>query len=375
MKKKVVLIANSLWNINNYRSNLIHALKNAGYDVAIFAPRDRAQGNPASDFFHIPVSPTSMNPIGEILLVVRLLKLLYRKKPDIVLNFTIKPVIYGTISARILGIPVVNNITGLGAMFLKGAASRSIGFLLYNIVMRITTVAFFQNPDDFRLFERLGLLRRTKADLLPGSGVDLMRFSPCTEKPQKNAGSIFLFVGRLLREKGIEDYIDAARCVKARCNHIQFHAIGPFGSTSNEPAIRSKIMQATEDGTIKYLGKAEDVRPHISKADCVVLPSFYREGTPRSLLEAASMGKPIITTDMPGCREVVEEGKNGYLCKVRDSQNLAGKMIQFMELPTRERLQMGRYSRHRMEKQFDERIVIKKYQYAIKDILKGTRSQ
>jgi len=369
MKKRVVLIANSIWNIVNYRVNMIRSLENAGYNVVVFAPKDKDLRHLNTAFFHIPVNAKSMNPIADILLIVRLVILLRQMKPDVVLNFTIKPVIYGTISARILGIPCVNNITGLGILFLRGVSSRMLGFMLYHIVMRITNIAFFQNPDDFRLFNRLGLLRMVGVDILPGSGVDLEKFTPVEETKKSNADVVFLFVGRLLLEKGIEDYIDAARMVRETWKHVRFQVIGPFDPTGNESALRSKIMLAIQDETILYSGMVEDVRPYIAKADCVVLPSYYREGTPRSLLEAAAMEKPIITTDMPGCREVVERGKNGYLCRIKDPEDLARKMIQFIGLPASERSRMGRYGRRKMERQFDESIVIGRYLSAIKDIL------
>ena len=368
MSTRVVLIANSIWNIVNFRDNLIRSLKEADCDVLVFAPQDKHLRSLNAEFFHIPVYAKSMNPIADLLLIVRLVILLHKTKPDAVLNFTIKPVIYGTIAARIFGIPCVNNITGLGALFSSGAASRMLGFMLYYVVMRITSIAFFQNPDDVRLFDRLGLLRKTVVDLLPGSGVDLARFTPAKETPERNADVVFLFVGRLLLEKGIADYIDAARIVRKTQKQARFQVIGPFDSTGNESDLRSKITLAIQEETISYSGAVEDVRPHIAKADCVVLPSYYREGTPRSLLEAAAMGKPIITTDMPGCREVVDNGKNGYLCRVKDPEDLARKMIQFIGLLGSERSRMGRYGRRKMERQFDESIVIGKYLSAVDDV-------
>ena len=369
MKRRVALIANSIWNIVNYRVNLIRSLENAGYDVVVFAPKDKDLRHLNTAFFHIPVNAKSMNPLVDILLVVRLIILLHKTKPDVVLNFTIKSVIYGTISAKMLGIPCVNNITGLGTLFLRGVASRMFGFMLYNIVMRISNIAFFQNPDDFRLFNRLGLLRMVGVDILPGSGVDLEKFTPVEETKKSNADVVFLFVGRLLLEKGIAEYIDAARIVREIYRQARFQVIGAFDARGDEIALRSKITLAIQDETILYSGTVEDVRPHIAKADCVVLPSYYREGTPRSLLEAAAMEKPIITTDMPGCREVVERGKNGYLCRIKDPEDLARKMIQFIGLPASERSRMGRYGRRKMERQFDESIVIGRYLSAIKDIL------
>jgi glycosyltransferase involved in cell wall biosynthesis len=369
MKRTVVLIANSVWNIVNFRSNLIRSMEDSGYQVIVFAPRDKHLRSLNVEFFHIPVNAKSMNPIPDLLLIARLIILLHKTRPDVVLNFTIKPVIYGTLSARILGVPCVNNITGLGALFSRGLPSRLLGFLLYHVVMRIAAVAFFQNPDDFNLFDRLGLLHRTEVDLLPGSGVDLAKFAPVRDTPERNADIVFLFVGRPLLEKGIADYIEAARIVRQTRKQVRFRVVGPIGP-QNEPALRSKIRQAINDQTILHHGAVEDVRPYIAEADCVVLPSYYREGTPRSLLEAAAMEKPIITTDMPGCREAVEKGKNGYLCRVKDPEDLARKMIQFINLPAGEKVRMGRYGRRKMERQFDESIVIGKYLSTIRGLVK-----
>lgn len=371
MKNRIVLIANTVWNIVNFRDNLIRSLKTADYEVLVFAPKGKDLRSLNAEFFHIPVHATGMNPVWDILLILRLLFLLHKMKPDVVLNFTIKPIIYATLSAKILGIPCVNNVTGLGTLFLRGASWRAFGYMLYHFILRITNIAFFQNPDDFRLFDRLGLLRRTRVDILPGSGVDLMKFTPAKETLKPNADVVFLFVGRLLLEKGIEDYIDAARIVRETWKQVRFQVIGPFSHTGNDSSLRSKIMVAINAGTILYSGSVKDVRPYIVEADCVVLPSYYREGTPRSLLEAAAMEKPIITTDRPGCREVVEKGKNGYLCRAKDPGDLARKMIQFIGLPIGERMRMGRYSRRKMERQFDESIVINRYLSAIKDLLEG----
>ena len=370
MKKRIVLIANTVWNIANFRDNLIRSLQNANYEVVVFAPKDGHEHRLNARFLHIPVNAKTTNPIFDILLIFRLIIMLNKIKPDIILNFTIKPVFFGTISAGILRIPCVNNITGLGVLFLRGAALRFLGFVLYFVVMRMTSIVFFQNPDDFQLFSRLGLLRRTKVDILPGSGVDLRRFAQEKKTRKRTDGTVFLFVGRLLAEKGIEEYIDAAQIVKDMYKNAQFHVIGAFNSVGNASALRSKIEQAEREGTILYSGEVEDVRPYIAKADCVVLPSYYPEGTPRCLLEAAAMERPVITTDMPGCRDVVERGKNGYLCRVRDPEDLARKMIQFMGLPAGERMQMGSYGRCKMDRQFDESIVIGKYLSAVRDVLK-----
>jgi len=365
---KLVIIVNASWNVVNFRKNLVGSLQAAGNEVVVFAPEDKHSSRLDTEFHRIPLHAHSMNPVRDLLLFFRLVLLLYRIKPDVVLNFTVKPTIYGTIAAKLLGIPCVNNITGLGTLFLRGAVLRSIGFFLYGLVMSITERVFFQNPDDFQLFERYGLQRRKNVDILPGSGIDLKKFKPIATEQKPLSGNVFLFVGRLLPEKGIKDYLDAARIVKQRFPSTRFQVLGPENNEGKNSAVRIQLDRAMKEGVVDYLGTVEDVRPYIAKANCVVLPS-YREGTPRSLLEAAAMGKPVIATDVPGCREVVEDGRNGYLCRFKDPEDLAKRMVGFTRLSASVREKMGRYGREKIERQFDEQIVIRKYLAVVDDLL------
>src|SRR5437868_7406291 len=223
------------------------------------------------------------------------------------------------------------------------------------------TAVLFQNGDDLRLLVNRGIVDPAKAQRIPGSGVDLQKFSfrDCI-RDGGDENLEFLFVGRLLWEKGIGEFAGAARKLKSRYPNIRFRVLGPL---QEGPAgvSRSTIDAWTEDGIIDYLGVTEDVRAAMEQADCIVLPSYYNEGVPRSLLEASALGSPIITTDMAGCRDAVCDGVTGYLCKPRDIEGLASALEKFINLPVDERAEMGRRAREKMELEFDETFVIDQY--------------
>jgi glycosyltransferase involved in cell wall biosynthesis len=268
-----------------------------------------------------------------------------------------------------LRIPVINTIAGLGAVFIKDGLLVRVVRWLYRAALKRSAKVFFQNDDDRQLFISGGLVRAEVTDLLPGSGVDLIRFKPWFNNIGHEDGSKFRFllIARMLRDKGVGEYVEAARLLRQRWPLAEFCLLG-FLDVQNPTAISKIEMDAwTSEGVVHYLGVSDDVRTHLVTADCVVLPS-YREGTPRILLEAAAMARPIITTDAVGCREVVDDGVNGYLCKVRDVGDLAAKMELMLSLPPEQRSEMGQHGRVKMEREFDEKIVISKYIQAINEI-------
>jgi glycosyltransferase involved in cell wall biosynthesis len=226
---------------------------------------------------------------------------------------------------------------------------------------------FFQNEDDKGLFVSASLVPEETTDRLPGSGVDLDKFVP---QALPNGDRVrFLLVARMLWDKGIAEYVQAARLLRQRGIQAEFCLLG-FLDVQNPSAIsRRQMDEWVDEGVISYLGVSDSVRDVISTADCVVLPSFYREGVPRTLLEAAAMARPIVTTDSVGCREVVDDGVNGYLCKPKDATDLAQKLQKIIDLGSAGRIQMGILSRKKVEQEFDEQIVIDKYLKAIDDIL------
>jgi glycosyltransferase involved in cell wall biosynthesis len=293
---------------------------------------------------------------------------IYREiNPDLILHYTIKPVLYGSMAAEKLGIPFINNITGLGTAFIKSNWITWLVKRLYRLSQKNANHVFFQNDDDREFFSREKLIPEgVPQEVIPGTGIDTDHFQ-ISPYPEKNP-VIFLLIARMLWDKGVGEFVEAARQIKSAFSDVRFQLLGFLG-VSNRTAISHQQIQVWEvQGIIEYLGETDDVRPFIVDADCIVLPS-YREGLPRTLLEAGSMGRPIIATDVTGCRDVVEHGVNGYLCRARDANDLAEKMKDMIILSTNERQQMGLKGREKMEQNFDEKIVVQKIVDRIKSFL------
>ena len=366
----IVISYNTCWYVFNFRRPLIRALKEAGYEVTVLAPRDEftdrlmAEGIAWRD---IRMEGKGKNPFREIGTLLALRKAYRDLKAELVLQYTIKPNTYGSLAARSLGIPVINNVTGLGEAFTRGGPMELLAKLLYRSAFSRVALVFFQNPDDQELFLREKLVRPSRAALLPGSGVDLERFAPMS----REAGPFtFLQVGRLLKAKGAEDFIAAARIVKRERPDVRFALLGRYDRADPAGVNPLLLEAALAEGIVEYWGEIDDVRPTIAKANCVVLPSYYREGTPRSLLEAAAMGKPLIAADSVGTREPVADGVNGYLHRPKDSRDLADKMLRMIDLKAEERSAMGRASRRIMTERFDEKIVLTAYLDAVRRFIK-----
>ena len=360
---KVVIASNSAWSIVNFRAGLIRALLDSGFEVVAVAPPDEyASRLPDLGCCFLPLSidGRGTHPGRDLLMMWRFWRLLRRERPDVYLGFTVKPNVYGSLAARALRIPVINTITGLGAAFSKQNWLTLLVRGLYRLALARSAMVFFQNEDDRRLFIEDGLVQPEKTERLPGSGIDVERFK-LTPLPADHKRFRFLLIARMLRDKGVGEYVEAARIVKRCFASADFCLLG-FLNVQNPAAISRGQMDAwLAEGMVRYLGVSDDVRAEITMADCIVLPSYYREGVPRSLLEAAAMGRPIITTDAVGCREVVKDGVNGFLCRVRDEDDLAEKMERMLALSREERSEMGRHGREKMEREFDERLVINRY--------------
>ncbi|MCF8185860.1 MAG: glycosyltransferase family 4 protein [Sulfuritalea sp.] len=375
LKPKVIIALNSSWNLINFRSGLICALVAEGYEVVALAPDDAYSvrlSELGCRFVPLPMDNQGTHPLRDLLLFIRLWLLLRRERPDVLLAYTVKPNVYASLAAGLLSIPVVNNIAGLGAVFIKGGWLVRLVRGLYRLALRRSAKVFFQNGDDRALFIDAGLVKPEKTDLLPGSGIDLTRFSANEKSSMPSAKDVgrpfrFLLIARMLRDKGVVEYVAAAKQIRARWPNVECALLG-FLDVQNPAAISTEEMNAwVAAGDVRYLGVSDDVRLEIAQADCIVLPS-YREGTPRTLLEAAAMAKPIITTDAVGCREVVDDGVNGYLCQVRDANDLAAKMHAMLVLSVAERAAMGQAGRKKMELQFDEKIVIDKYLQVVSEL-------
>ena len=359
----VAIVLNTSWNIYNFRLALIHALRNVGYKVILIAPRDEYSQKLEEEgflYYDIKMNNKGINPFEDLQLIHDFYKLYRETKPDILLNYTIKPNIYSSLAAKFLGIPVVNNITGLGTVFLNNNVSSHIARWLYKISLRKNSVVF-QNQDDMQLFVEKKLLEAKSVTLIPGSGIDTERFKS-EEKLSKNKKFTFLMIARLIKDKGIEEYIEAIRLVRQSDNREKctFKILGSL-YLSNPTAISQQELDSwIEEGLVEYLGHSDNVQEEIDEVDCVVLPS-YREGLSRVLLEASSMAKPIITTDVPGCRDVVDAGVNGYLVEVKNSVELSEAIVKMVNLPLEELTRMGEEGRKKVVNNFSQQKIIDKY--------------
>ncbi|HEV2866168.1 MAG TPA: glycosyltransferase family 4 protein, partial [Allosphingosinicella sp.] len=316
---------------------------------------------------HVPIAIDSLgvSPLRDLALFARYHKLLKQIRPDAFLGYTAKPNVWGSLAAQALGIPVVNNISGLGTAFIEGGALRRIVSALYRAALRRSAAVFFQNPEDRELFLARRLVRPEQARLVPGSGIDLARFQAV---PQPVGQPFtFLMMGRLLWQKGVGEYVEAARLVRREVPDARFRLLGFLDAPNRSAVPREDVERWQAEGLIDYLDETDDVRPHIAAADCVVLPS-YREGLPRSLLEGAAMARPLIAADVPGCRHVVEDGVTGFLCTVRDSASLAHAMLRMIRLEPAQRAAMGAAARSRVEREFGEERVVEPYLQLLDEI-------
>jgi glycosyltransferase involved in cell wall biosynthesis len=369
MKPKIAMAANAAWNFVNFRAGLIRALVQTGYEVVAIAPSDGYVASVVAlgcRFVALPMDNQGTHPGRDLLLAFRFYQILSREQPEIYLGYTVKPNVYGSLVAHALGIPVINNITGLGSVFIKENWLSRLVRGLYRMALSRSAKVFFQNDDDRSLFIASGLVHPAITDRLPGSGIDTTRFLPIPLPARPTVR--FLLIARMLWDKGIGEYVEAARMLKQRGISAEICLLG-FLDVRNPAAIsRRQMNEWVNEGVVHYLGVSDTVVEELATADCVVLPS-YREGVPRTLLEAAAVGRPIITTDSIGCREVVDNGINGYLIQPRNASDLAEKMELMISLTWDERNEMGKRSREKVEREFDERIVISKYLESITEIL------
>ncbi|CAG4885853.1 glycosyltransferase family 4 protein [Paraburkholderia gardini] len=363
---RISLVCNTAWAIHTYRQGLIRMLVSKGVDVTVIAPRDRTfellmqMGCRCID---LPVASKGTSPLDDL----RTLWALYRHyrtiRPDVVFHYTIKPNIYGSIAAKLAGVTSVAVTTGLGYVFIQQSRAAQVAKKLYRFAFRFPREIWFLNRDDEAAFlDQKLLVHPERARLLHGEGVDLEQFAfaPLVDRAQFT----FVLIGRLLWDKGVGEYVEAARQLRVRYPHARFLLLGPVGVDNPSAITRAEVDAWQREGVVTYAGEAHDVRPFIVDADCVVLPS-YREGVPRTLMEASAMGRPIVATDVPGCREVVADGVNGLLCEVKSAESLTAKLAQMLDMSGDERRAMGERGRQKVASEFDERVVVERY----KDLL------
>jgi len=357
--KKIILCANSSWYLLNFRHSSIKALINAGHEVYCIAPRDHASEKLqkiCSKFINIRFNQSSINPLRELYHIRTLYYAFKDINPDTIFNFTIKNNIYGSIVGLLLRRKVVNNITGLGSMMLKPSFTKLIIIMLYKIIKKIPHHTFCQNVDDLNYLIKNKLVIKSKISLIPGSGLDTNFFSSDAKK-MDDKNFVFLFVGRIIRDKGFYELINAFERVLLEYPKIRLKILGEIDSNNPSRVDESYLKEINLNPNIEIYGHQSDVRPFLSEASCFILPS-YREGLSRSILEAMSMELPIITTNVPGCKELVQEEKNGILCDPQSSESLETAMLKMINLDDDARMRMGKIGRKIVQDGYDESIVI-----------------
>ncbi len=367
---RIMLTVNAAWNIWNFRRPVVEALLADGHQLTVLAPLDDSVDQLES--LGCRILPLKMDVKGKNLwydfqLLIRFYRCFRTEKPEVVLGYTVKNNVFGALAARACGIPFIPNVSGLGTAFLSTGILRQIVVTLYRLAFKNLKVVFFQNTDDEALFVELAVVKTEQSRCLPASGIDLEYFIP-QPLPEPSVPFTFLLIARMLRDKGVNEFVAAARELKAEHPGIRCQLLGPVDVENPSAISASQVNAWVEEGVVEYLGVHADVRPAIAAAHCVVLPS-YREGAPRTLLEAAAMARPTITTDVPGCRSVVEHGKTGLVCEVQNVQSLHRAMLALMQLPPKEQAAMGQAGRVKMEQEYNQARVVAAYRQAVVEVV------
>lgn len=358
MVKRVLILGNSSLVVFGMRGELIQRLVNEGFDVVVSFPLESLgeADNPSKEygctFIETQIDRRGTNVFQDAALLRSYISLIKEVKPDVVLTYTVKCSVYGGIACRILKVPYIVNITGLGKGLAEGGLQQKLLVQLYKVAVRSACV-FFQNEQDRQFFVDHGI-RYKKDGLLPGSGVNLERFLPMPYPSDDKI--IFTYIARVMKAKGIDEFLQAAETIKAECPNAEFHVCGFIEDDYKDP-----VKNAQERGIIRYHGQVRDVRPYEEISHCIVLPTYHPEGVPNVLLEAAACARPIITTNRPGCRDVLDDGINGYFVEEKNSRDLIEKLRKFMGLPWEVRRDMGLAGRAKVEREFDRQIVVQKY--------------
>ena len=358
----LLLCANTAWSLYNFRQGLIATLLEKGFIISILAPKDECSDKLEAmgcQVFNLHMSAKGVNPLADLALMVRIALFYRRLKPDFIIHYTIKPNIYGTLAAKLVGIPSLAVTTGLGYTFLNNNLVAKIARQLYKLAFHFPEEVWFLNSDDQYAFLSHRLVDKNKAVILHSEGINTTHFT-FLPKPLDDGKFRFLLIARMLWDKGIGEYVEAARKVRIRYPNVIFQLLGATGIPNPSVIGREQIAEWVAANDVEYLGTTADVRPIIAQVDCVVLPS-YREGVPRTLMEAAAMGKPLITTDTAGCRDVVHHEQTGLLCPIKDSHALADSMELMLNMSDEKREVMGEAGRSFMIEYFEEQKVISQY--------------
>ncbi|MCD7750424.1 MAG: glycosyltransferase family 4 protein [Lachnospiraceae bacterium] len=355
---RILILANHYNTLRIFRRELIQELVHQGNQVIVSIPSCDDENKELLESYGCSVLFMTMdrrgkNPFQDLTVITQYWKLLKEVKPDKVITYTIKPNIYGSLVCKWKKVPHYANVTGLGSTFQKEGILRKLVSLMYRFSMNKAEKVFFENEGNRDTLVQDGIIRQEQTVVLPGAGVNLDEF-PATSYPEEQSPIRFLFIGRIMQEKGVDEYFDAIVRLKKDYPDTEFLFIGWY-----EEHYEAKVRQLEEQGLLQFYGFQPNVKPFIEKAHCIVLPSWH-EGMSNTLLEASAMCRPIITTRIHGCMEAVEEGVNGYLTEKQSAESIYLAMHQFMEIPYEEKKQMGAAGRKRMEQYFDKKNVVKR---------------
>ncbi|MBN2770554.1 MAG: glycosyltransferase family 4 protein [Spirochaetes bacterium] len=369
-KATILMLTNSAGGLCHFRFELVERLLSEGYSVFFSVPNNsediyvKKLKEIGAQHIFTKINRRSTNPFIDILLFFKYIKLLKKIKFDIVLTYTIKPNVYGGIACNILKIPYIANITGLGSAVENKSILQNISLFLYKIAFKKVKHVFFQNSENQEFFFKNNIAIHNNY-LLPGSGVNLKKFD-ILDYPIESECIKFLFISRVMREKGIDYYLEAAKYLKSKNPNFEFHICGAC-----DDSYQNIIKASTKDGIIIYHGRVPNVRDYLKFTHCTIHPTYYPEGMSNVLLESAASARPAITTNRSGCREIIKDGVNGYIAEQKNSRNLIEKIEKFIGLSYEEKKQMGLNGRKMVEDKFDRNIVIDAYMKTIKNILSG----
>lgn len=375
--KKIALIANTAWNLWNFRRSLIEALSAQGHELICVAPEDgyenRLQEIRGVRFIPLRhLSRKSLSITGNFHTFTELRQILRREQPHLAVFYTIKPNIYGAVAARQSGVPAIATIEGLGYAAMASPVLRQFIFFLYRFALKDAARVVFLNSDDRQIFLDRRVVKPDKTLIIRGTGIDTAYFSP--DNKSDATGPVFIFIGRLLSDKGVREFVRAAQQVKRIAPQTQFRLLGSTDAGNPASIGEEELKQWIDEKAIEYMGQTDDVRPFISGADIIVLPS-YREGMPRVLLEGMAMGKAVITTQSAGCRETVEEGKNGFIVPSENADALAGAMLRYLALSPEQQRAMGSHSRHKAEQEFGNAVILPQYLQLFNGVLQDSNKE
>lgn len=372
---RICVLANSSRYIWNFRINLIKALQDCGHELIAVSPTGAETAQITARgirHVHLPLAPKGINPVQELATVFRLRGLLARERIDIVLSSTPKGNLYTALANRGTGRAQIANVSGLGSSYLRQDWLSHIVDGLYRLTFRHINYVFFENPTDHAEFLRRLWITSEHAEVIPGLGVDLKHFSLHTLPEVNTKGETrFLMIARLIGDKGVREYVEAARLVRQEHSRACFELLGDSAADNPTSIPAEQLARWKADGDIIHYDHTADVRPFVARTHCVVLPS-YREGMSRTLLEGGAMGRPLIASDVPGCREAIEPDVNGFLCEARSAQSLANQMLRFAQMDHAQKIAMGKASRHKIAKEFDEAKVIERYLHVIHRLQQGS---